>query len=74
MAVIQVNLSDEALEILEESAAKKDISVSEFIRRATLSKLEDEDDLREAEKAYKEFLEDGEFIPHEEFWKELDAS
>ena len=71
MAVIQFEIQDKALDILEESAARKDISVSEFIRRAVLSKLEDEDDLRAAEEAYREYLEDGETISHEDFWKEL---
>ena len=71
MAVIQFEIQDKALDILEESAARKDISVSEFIRRAVLSKLEDEDDLRAAEEAYREYLRDGETISHKDFWKEL---
>ncbi len=71
MAVIQFEIQDKALDILEESAARKDISVSEFIRRAVLAKMEDEDDLRAAEEAYREYLEDGETISHENFWKEL---
>lgn len=71
MAVIQFEIQDKALDILEESAARKDISVSEFIRRAVLAKMEDEDDLRAAQEAYREYLEDGETISHENFWKEL---
>ena len=66
MAVIQVNFSDEALEILEESAARKDISVSEFIRRVVLAKLEDEEDIRDADEAYDEYLQNPVTISFEE--------
>lgn len=71
MAVIQFEIHDKALEKLEETAERKDVSVTEFIRRAVLDKLEDEEDLRAAEEAYKEYLKDGETISHEEFWREL---
>lgn len=73
MAVIQVDINDKALEILEESAARKDISVSEFIRRAVLSKLEDEEDLRAAQEAYEDYLRDGKTYTSEEVWREIGA-
>ena len=56
MALITVNINDKALEVLEDFAERKDISVSEFIRRAVLEKLEDEEDIRAAEEAYAEYL------------------
>ncbi len=71
MAVIQVNLSDEALKILEESAERKDISVSEFIRRVLLSELEDEEDIRAADAAYADYLKDGKTYTQEEVLQEL---
>ena len=71
MAVIQVNINDKALDILEEFAARKDISVSEFIRRAVLSKLEDEEDIRAANEAYEDYLKDGKTYTHEEVWREI---
>ncbi|MBQ6759204.1 MAG: ribbon-helix-helix protein, CopG family, partial [Selenomonadaceae bacterium] len=51
MALITVNIIDEALEVLENYAEKKDISVSEFIRRAVLEKLEDLEDIQAADAA-----------------------
>ena len=56
MALITVNIKDEALKHLEAYAEKKDISVSEFIRRAVLEKLEDEEDIQAADAAYAEYL------------------
>ena len=66
MALVTINLKDEALKILEECAERKDISVSEFIRRAVLEKLEDEEDIRAADEAYAEYLKNPVTIP----WKE----
>ena len=73
MALITVNLNDEALKVLEECAERKDISVSEFIRRAVLEKLEDEEDIRSANEAYAEYLKNPVTIPHKQFWQELEA-
>ena len=70
MALITVNIKDEALEVLEECAERKDISVSEFIRRAVLEKLEDEEDIRAANEAYAEYLKNPVMIP----WKEAAAN
>ena len=56
MALITVNINDEALKHLEAYAERKDISVSEFIRRAVLEKLEDEEDIQAANEAYAEYL------------------
>ena len=69
MALITVNINDRALEVLEDYTSRKDISVSEFIRRAVLEKLEDEEDIRAAEEAYAEYLKDPVSIP----WKEAAA-
>lgn len=73
MALVTVNMSDEALALLEEYTERKDISVSEFIRRAVLEKLEDEEDIRAADEAYAEYTKNPVSIPHEQFWRELDA-
>ena len=56
MAVIHLNIDDETLEILEETAARKDISVSEFIRRVLHERLEDEEDILSANDAYLDYL------------------
>ena len=73
MALITVNINDEALNRLEDYAERKDISVSEFIRRAVLEKLEDEEDIQAADAAYAEYLKNPVTISHEQFWQELKA-
>ena len=66
MALITVNVKDEALKHLEDYAERKDISVSEFIRRAVLEKLEDEEDIQAADAAYAEYLKNPVTIPFKE--------
>ena len=66
MALITVNINDEALEVLEAYAERKDISVSEFIRRAVLEKLEDIEDIQAADAAYAEYLKNPVTIPFKE--------
>ena len=73
MALITVNINDEALNWLEDYTERKDISVSEFIRRAVLEKLEDEEDIQAADAAYAEHLKNPVTIPHKQFWQELEA-
>ena len=48
---VSFEINDKAYERMEDFAAEKDISVSEFIRRALLERLEDEEDIRAADKA-----------------------
>ncbi|MBR2774393.1 MAG: ribbon-helix-helix protein, CopG family [Selenomonadaceae bacterium] len=73
MALITVNINDKALEVLEAYTERKDISVSEFIRRAVLEKLEDIEDIQAADAAYAEYLKNPVTISHEQFWRELEA-
>lgn len=71
--IVQVNINDAAYEVLEEYASKKDISISEFIRRAVLEKLEDEEDLQAAEKAYAEYLKDPVTYSFDEVFRSAEA-
>ena len=73
MALITVNINDKALEVLEAYTERKDMSVSEFIRRAVLEKLEDIEDIQAADKAYAEYLKNPVTIPHKQFWQEIEA-
>lgn len=69
---ITLTLSDEAVALTEKYAKKSGMSVSDYIVRCLLEKLEDEEDLESAEEAYKEYLEHPEdFITFEELKKEL---
>ena len=66
MALITVNINDKALEVLETYTERKDISVSEFIRRAVLEKLEDIEDIQAADAAYAEYLKNPVTVSWEE--------
>ena len=68
---IEVNLSEEEFEILEDRASKSNVGISEYVHRAMLEKLEDDEDIEAANAAYKEYLNDGEIISHKDFWQEL---
>ena len=66
-----LRLSDEDSRLIKDYARLHGISASEFMRRAALEKIEDELDLRAAEKAYAEYLADPVTISHEEIMKEF---
>ena len=68
---IEVNLSEEEFDILEEVASKKNVGISEYVHRAMLEKLEDDEDLEAAEKAYAEYLKNPVVYSHAEVWGEL---
>ena len=68
---IEVNLSEEEFDILEDRASKSNVGISEYIHRAMLEKLEDEDDLKWANAAYEEYLKNPVASPAEDVWKRL---
>ena len=53
-----VRMGDEETRLLKDYARLHGITVSDFMRRAALEKIEDELDIRAAEKAYAEYLAD----------------
>ena len=66
-----LRLSDEDSRLIKDYARLHGISASEFMRRAALEKIEDELDLRAAEKAYAEYLADPVTYSHDEIMKEF---
>ncbi len=66
-----VRMGDEETRLIKDYARLHGITVSDFMRRAALEKIEDELDIRAAEKAYAEYLADPETISHEELMKEF---
>ena len=54
---IEVNLSEEEFDILEDRASKSNVGISEYVHRAMLEKLEDDEDIEAANVAYKKYLE-----------------
>ena len=71
MATISFEFSDKAYDVLEKCAQWRDVSVSEFARRALLEKMEDTEDLMSVEEVLREDTDEP--IPHEEFWKRLES-
>ena len=55
---VSLRLSDDDTRLIKDYAKLHGVTVSEFMRRAALEKIEDELDIRAAEKAYAEYLAD----------------
>ena len=68
---VSFEMNDKAYEAMERFAEEQDISVSEFIRRALLERLEDEEDIRAADKAMAEYRANPVSYPASEVWKRL---
>ena len=66
-----LRISDEDSKLIKDFAKLHGISASEFMRRAALEKIEDELDVRAAEKAYAEYLADPVTYSHEEMGRLL---
>ncbi|MBR1647679.1 MAG: toxin-antitoxin system protein [Selenomonadaceae bacterium] len=71
MATVTVNFSDEGFALIKKFADEKGITPSELLRQVMFDWLEDEEDLRDAEEAYQEYLKNPVTISHEDFWREL---
>ena len=69
-----LRISDEDSRLIKDFAKLHGISASEFMRRAALEKIEDELDVRAAEKAYAEYLADPVTYSNEEMGRLLGLS
>lgn len=69
-----LRINEEDSRLIKDYARLHGITVSEFIRRAALEKIEDELDIHAAEKAYAEYLADPVTISHEEMGRMLGIS
>ncbi len=56
MAEVTITFRDEAVELMKEFAAKKGLTLSEYCKQAILDRLEDDEDIRDADAAYAEYL------------------
>lgn len=68
---VSIRMSDEDTRLIKDYAKLHGVTVSDFMRRAALEKIEDELDLRAAEKAYAEYLANPVTYSHEEIMKEF---
>ena len=71
MVEVTATFSDEAFALLKASADEKGLDVSELLRRTMLDWLEDEEDIRDAEAAYAEYLQTGKSYSLDEIKAEL---
>jgi uncharacterized protein (DUF1778 family) len=68
---LTLRINEEDARLIKDYARLHGITVSEFLRRAALEKIEDELDIRAAEKAYADYLADPVTYSHEEIMKEF---
>ena len=68
---ISLRLSEDDTRLIKDYAKLHGVTVSEFMRRAALEKIEDELDIRAAEKAYAEYLADPVTYSHDEIMREF---
>jgi len=68
---LTVRFSDKEAKLIRDYTAFHGITVSEFLRREALEAIEDELDLRAAEKARAEYLANPVTYSHEELMKEF---
>lgn len=66
-----LRINEEDAQLIRDYARLHGITVSEFLRRAALEKIEDELDIRAAEKAYADYLADPVTYSHEEMRRML---
>ncbi len=68
---LTLRISEKDSKLIKDFARFQGITVSEFMRRAALERIEDELDIRAAEKAYAEYLANPVTYSHEEIMKEF---
>ena len=71
MAEVTLTFNDKAVELMKGFAAKKGLSLSEYCKQAVLDRLEDDEDIRDADAAYAEYLKNPVTISHEQLKQEL---
>lgn len=71
MVEVTATFTDEAVELMKGFAAEKGISLSEYCKQAILDRLEDDEDIRDADAAYAEYLKNPVTISHEQLKQEL---
>ena len=69
--IMTLRINEEDAQLIRDYARLHGITVSEFLRRAALEKIEDELDIRAAEKAYADYLADPVTYSHEEMRRML---
>ena len=71
MVEVTLTFHEKAIELMKEFAAKKGITLTEYCKQAVLDRLEDDEDIRDADAAYAEYLKNPVTISHEQLKREL---
>ena len=71
MVEVTLTFHEKAIELMKEFAAKKGITLTEYCKQAVLDRLEDDEDIRDADAAYAEYLKNPVTISHEQLQREL---
>ena len=71
MVEVTLTFHEKAIELMKEFAAKKGITFTEYCKQAVLDRLEDDEDIRDADAAYAEYLKNPVTISHEQLKREL---
>ena len=56
MVEVTLTFHEKAIELMKDFAAKKGITLTEYCKQAVLDRLEDDEDIRDADAAYAEYL------------------
>ena len=71
MAEVTLTFHEKAVEMMKEFAAQKGITLTEYCKQAILDRLEDDEDIRDADAAYAEYLQTGKSYSLDEIKAEL---
>ena len=71
MVEVTLTFHEKAIELMNDFAAKKGITLTEYCKQAVLDRLEDDEDIRDADAAYAEYLKNPVTYSLEEIKTEL---
>ena len=71
MVEVTLTFHEKAIELMKEFAAKKGITFTEYCKQAVLDRLEDDEDIRDADAAYAEYLKNSVATPADEVFARL---
>lgn len=71
MVEVTATFTEGAVELMKGFAAEKGLTLTEYVKQAVLDRLEDDEDLRDAEAAYAEYLKNPVTYSLEEIKAEL---
>lgn len=71
MVEVTISFNEKAIELMKGFAAERGLTLLEYVKQAVLDRLEDDEDIRDADAAYAEYLKNPVTISHEQLKQEL---